>query len=115
MNTTDLHIQYHMETGKDHQWRYRSTGQFHSTENYSREYASWMEEKYLELINTSNDQSSEIEKLKEEFWIEEKYSELINTSNDQFSEIEKLKAELEAAHEKINSLEEEYRYITGRD
>jgi len=88
MNTTDLHIQYHMETGKDHQWHYWSTEQFHSTENYSREYASWMEEKY---------------------------SELINTSNDQFSEIEKLKAELDAAHEKINSLEEEYRYITGRD
>jgi len=48
-NTTDLHIQYHIETGEWHEWRERYSGRFQSEENYSREYAKWIEEKYLEL------------------------------------------------------------------
>lgn len=60
-NTTDLHIQYHMETGDWHEWRERYTGQFHSTENYSREYAKWIEEKYLELLNNQKNQEEEID------------------------------------------------------
>ena len=47
INSTDLHIEYRMETGEWFQWDERSTGQFHSKEWYSREYALWLEEKLL--------------------------------------------------------------------
>lgn len=50
MNSTDLHIQYHNETGEWHEWWSRATGQYHSMKNYSREYALWLEEKLLEEI-----------------------------------------------------------------
>lgn len=61
MNSTDLHIKYRMETGEDHQWAERSTNQFHGMENYSREYATWLEEQYLKLFNNQKNQEEEIE------------------------------------------------------
>ena len=52
-NSTDLHVQYRMEEGKDFQWIYGScyTGRYNSNIGYSREYAQWIEEKYLEILN----------------------------------------------------------------
>ena len=81
-NSTDLHIHYRNETGQEFQWPYGShyTGNYHSTTGYSREYAQWIEEKYLELLNNQINQ----EKL-----------------------IEEMDAELESAAETINALEEE--------
>jgi len=75
-NSTDLHIQYHMETGKWHEWEERYTGHFHSTENYSREYAKWLEEKYLEKIDKEEhlqELEETIENLNDEvqYWIDE--------------------------------------------
>jgi len=52
INTTDLHIQYKLETGKHFQFLAKGQSRsFHPTENYNREYAKWIEEKYLELLN----------------------------------------------------------------
>lgn len=59
-NSTDLHIQYKMETGESFQWdppksTYNHSGSgYHSTEGYCREYCKWIEEKYLELLKTNN-------------------------------------------------------------
>lgn len=86
MNSTDLHIKYHMDTGEWHEWCERYTGKFHSMENYSREYAKWLEEQYLELFNNHIDQTEVIEKVEEE---------------------------LEEAYEKIDSLEEEISDLRG--
>ena len=66
MNSTDLHIQYRMETGSWHEWHGRASDRFHSTENYSREYAKWIEERYLELVNYQKDQKEEIENLEDQ-------------------------------------------------
>jgi chromosome segregation ATPase len=43
-----------METGEDHQWFERSTGQLHSMVWYSREYALWLEEKLLEKLQVED-------------------------------------------------------------
>jgi len=75
-NSTDLHIQYKMETGEWHQWEERSTGEFHSQLWYSREYALWLEEKLLEKRKhqeTVEELLIRIQNLEDEveFWIEE--------------------------------------------
>jgi hypothetical protein len=63
-NSTDLHIQYKMETGEWHQWEERSTGQLHSQVWYSREYALWLEEKLLEKLQIE-DHTKELNELLE--------------------------------------------------
>ena len=54
--STDLHIEYKLDTGKEHQWPYgpQYTGKFRNTEGYSREYAKWLEEQLIELLNKNN-------------------------------------------------------------
>ena len=85
-NSTDLHIQFTNETGLYFQWHPKNNPKNHSGTGYTseagyrREYAQWLEEKYLELLNNQINQ----EKL-----------------------IEEMDAELESAAETINALEEE--------
>ena len=60
INSTDLHIQYRMETGEFFQWssgsRYDHAGSgYHSTESYDRNYAKWLEEKLLEELQKKKD------------------------------------------------------------
>jgi hypothetical protein len=54
MTSTDLHIKYKMETGEYFQWKTKSepsdhsgTG-YNSEKGYTRNYAKWLEEKFLE-------------------------------------------------------------------
>lgn len=56
-NTTDLHIQYHMETGKWFQWdnsKYNINA-FHGEDGYTAEYTKWLEEKLLKELQTKQD------------------------------------------------------------
>lgn len=85
MNSTDLHIKYHMETGEDHQWWARSTGQFHSTENYSREYATWLEEQLLEELKKKKN----VEALEEEvIYLQNTVDELEDKNTELNNEVE---------------------------
>lgn len=82
INSTDLHIQHHMETGEWFQWynsKYNGNN-FHGEDGYTYDYTRWLQEKYLELLNTHVNQ----EKL-----------------------IKEMDADLEDAAETINALEEE--------
>jgi len=56
-----------METGKGFQWPHGShyTGNFHSKTGYSREYATWIEEQYLNLFNNSKSQEDTIKELED--------------------------------------------------
>lgn len=97
-NSTDLHIQYHMETGEDHQWWARSTGSFHSMENYSREYAKWLEEKLLE----KREHTDSIENL----------HELLDYAE---TEIQNANREIADLEEKNAWYEDQIEYYSARD
>jgi type IV secretory pathway VirB4 component len=92
MNSTDLHIKYHMETGEWHQWGPRSTGQFHDTDHYSREYATWLEENYLKLLNEKIENIGLLEHVEKEL---EDATEYVNS----------LEEEIEDLNDYINELE----------
>jgi len=64
----DLHIQYKNETGYWFQYAesVKYTGTFHSLEGYSREYAKWIEEKYIKLLNKNTEPHKEIQDYLEE-------------------------------------------------
>ena len=49
INSTDLHILFNKETGE--YFQYSRFDGYHSTEGYSREYAKWLEERYLDSAN----------------------------------------------------------------
>ena len=67
INSTELHIQYFMETGDFFQWEssvYYS-GKFTDERGYKYDYGKWLEEKYLDLLNKCKDQSQKIKELEE--------------------------------------------------
>ena len=90
MNSTDLHIKYHMETGEWHQWQERSTGQFHDTDHYSREYAKWLEELVLGLLKQKNKNKL----------LNDLLEEVENELEEAYEKIEELEEEIETLHEK---------------
>ena len=59
MTSTDLHLQFKFETGKEFRydlikknnnfWNHRGTG-WNSEVGYTKDYALWLEEKLLEMI-----------------------------------------------------------------
>jgi len=66
VNSTDLHIQYRMSTGKYHLWEKESPyPPFYSTEGYSREYCKWVEEQYLNTVNKEKELEKALETIEE--------------------------------------------------
>lgn len=54
MNTTDLRLKYHMETGENPEWGHdwANSGIFHKEEaKLDRDYALWLEEQLLNFLN----------------------------------------------------------------
>jgi chromosome segregation ATPase len=95
-NSTDLHIQYHMETGESHQWLERGTGAFHTMDWYSREYALWLEERLL----AKRKHTDTIEELQE---LLEYAEQEVQNANREIANLEEREAiledEIEALHE----------------
>ena len=94
INSTDLHVQYTLETGEHFQWERgrsdhnHSGSGYHATTGYDRNYAYWLEEKYLKSLERETENKE--------------LHELIKYSD----------RELEDATEYINSLEEEIEDLT---
>jgi len=92
-NTTDLHLQYRMETGKWFQWdnsKYNINA-FHGDSGYTDEYTKWLEEKLLEKCNNA---------------------ETLKTLNDL---LEYAETEVRRTNEEIERLEEQVEYYSARD
>jgi len=69
-NSTDLHIQFKLDTGDSHHFYTDINGSsFHSEDSYTWEYTQWLEEKHLEelkkVYTEINDLEDEIEDLVE--------------------------------------------------
>jgi hypothetical protein len=99
INTTDLHIQHHMETGEWFQWdssKYNNSN-FHGEDGYTYDYTRWLEEKYINLLNNHVNQKEIIEKMGEEL---ENLAELNNNLNEEIYDLE----------ESIKDAEEERRF-----
>ena len=94
-NTADLHLQYKMETGEWFQWdnSKHNHHQLHGTGGYTREYAEWLEEKFLELLNEKVENIGLLEHVESEL---ENVTEYVNSLEE---EIEDLKDEIEGLHE----------------
>ena len=92
-NTTDLHLQYRMETGKWFQCdnsKYNINA-FHGDSGYTDEYTKWLEEKLLEKCNNA---------------------ETLKTLNDL---LEYAETEVQRTNEEIERLEEQVEYYSARD
>lgn len=50
INSTDLRVQFKMDTGEYHAWGAESDG-FHKDTQYKREYSDWLEERHVKLLN----------------------------------------------------------------